>query len=149
MFDIGPNNLTPTCTAYLLALRQMCGEEVHAYSWLEGLIKVALVWDHLVDNDPVNHGALDEVMVIMITEWPRNPFLRKYGDYLMPTCAASISAWRYNTSRDLHYSVYREIPCAVAFLIGGNPLVEKTMPNLSSLVRKMKEEDDQRDGQAS
>jgi hypothetical protein len=127
----------------------MCASDLNAYVWLHQVIQVALVWDHVADGDAVDKQAFESAMRAVVTEWPMNPFLRKHADYVIPTAAASISAWKNNDSRDLHYSVYREIPCAVAFVLGGNPLVDKFMPKISELVKKMREEDDKRDAQDS
>lgn len=145
MFDIGRQPLSSTCVDYLGTLKEMCGNEVHAYTWLEQVIQTALIWDHLADGDQHDKEALDSVFMQLVTEWPLNPFLRKYAECLIPTVVASISAWRQKLSRDLDYSVYREVPCAVAFIIGGNALASKFMPKISQLVLQMRLEDDRRD----
>lgn len=146
MFDVGSPTLTPTCTEYINTIREMCGENIYARLWLEQVIQVALVWDHHIDEgDKKDPRMFNHAMTVLVTEWPLNPFLRKNAECLIPTVVASISAWKNNESRDLHYSVYREVPCSVAFVLGGNQLVEQFMPRISELAKKMAIEDDIRD----
>lgn len=145
-----PVRLTPTCNEYLTTLKAMCGENELAYRWLEQVINAALVWDHFVDGDAMNPALFEGTMQALVTEWPLNEFLRKNAYHLMPAVVAAIAAWRASyqegASKDLAYEVYRTIPAAVAFVLGGNPLVAEYMPKIAELVLKLRREDDRRDG---
>jgi hypothetical protein len=48
--------------------------------------------------------------------------------------------------KDKAYSIYEDVPSAVAFILGGQPRVDKFMPILRTLVKDLRQEDDIRDG---
>lgn len=146
MFDIGTTKVSPTFAAYLTTLEEMCGENLYAKIWLWQVVQVALIWDHHVDGDPIDPKMFDLAMTALVTEWPCNPFIRKNADFLIPTVVASIAAWKNsNGQRVLEYEPYRAIPAAVAFVLGGNDLVNTFMPKITELVLAMQKEDDLRD----
>lgn len=147
MLDTGDKPLTQNCREYLALLKELCADDMNAYGWLVQMIQIALVWDHIVDGDAVNPQRADEAIANVVLQWPVNPFLRTNAMSLAPVMAATVNAWRSGISRDLDYSVYREVPAAVAFIIGGNKRVETFMPRINALVKQLRLEDDERDGQ--
>ncbi len=148
LFDIGDKPISKTCQDYLALLEEMCGGDRNAYLWLTQVVQISLVWDHIVDGDPLNAARADEALTSVTTEWMVNPFLRKYGEYLAPTMVVALAAWKSKLSRHLDYAVYRDIPCAVAFVLGGNARVNEFMPRLNAIVNQMRLDDDERDYEA-
>lgn len=147
LFDVGNKPISATCRLYLSALKELCGDDQNAYDWLVQIIQIALVWDHIVDGDTMDRKRADEAITNVVLQWPVNPFLRNNAPSLVPVMAASVNAWRSGISRDLDYSVYRELPAAVAFIIGGSKRVEAFMPKINMLVQQLRLEDDARDEQ--
>lgn len=145
-----PIKLADTSQEYLNLVREMCGNEPMAFEWFQQLVYASLTWDHLKDGDAVNMPLLDRVMTALLTEWPNNPFLKKFSASLTPTMVSSITAWKFSyhpeSSRDLAYSVYSDVPAAMAFCIGGNELVDYYIPKIRELVLQMRKQDDLRDG---
>lgn len=147
---VEPIVLEKSSQEYLALLSEMCGPERHAYVWMEQLVRTALVWDHFIDKDAVNPDLVNYVMESLVTEWPLNPFLRKYAESLIPTVVAAISAWKFSYTegvpKDFAYNVYSDVPAAVAFIIGGNKKVQQYMPRIRNLVKTLCADDMKRDG---
>lgn len=135
---------------YMKLVEELCSPDVFAFDWYKQLLNAALMWDHLVDGDAADPLVVNRVMEFLITEWPINPFLKKYGEHLMPAMVAAIDAWKFSyrdgISKDFAYLVYADVPCAIAFVLGGNMRVRQFMPRIRELVLKLRLEDDVKDG---
>lgn len=144
-----PIVLSDTCQEYLAAVKELCRDEF-AFVFMRQLIDAALVWDHYSDGDALDPAMMDRTMLALMTEWPINPFLKKYSECLVPVLVGAISAWKHSynggVSKDLAYEVYATTPAAIAFILGGNDRVNEHMPKIRELVTKMKDEDSLRDG---
>jgi hypothetical protein len=144
-----PVTMTKANREYLDAVKELCNDK-DAYSWFESLIDAAVMWDHIKDRDGLSPVLVESVMYRLTHEWPINPFIRKYGAYVVPTIAAATSAWKYsytnNAPKELAYLLYSEIPAAIAFILGGTERVIKFMPRIRELVQQMCNDDMKRDG---
>lgn len=151
-FDVKaePPVLSQAHQAYQGLLWDMCQPNQSAFVFLVQVIGAALTWDHLIDDDAVDKGLLDQVFKSMFTEWPINPFVVQFGQSLVPTISSCISDWQYSymdgASKDCAYSIYTDLPAAVAFILGGQQKVDQFMPRIRRLVAKLREEDDVKDG---
>jgi len=140
-----PTNLHLTYTEAIAAL---CGPNRAAYDWLDQLLEVWLTWDHIADNDVIDKAMAGRVFENLLLAWTVNPFWQKYKELLTPVLNNVISAWRDGqlaSSGAKDYDVYTEVPCAVAYLLGGTALVKQHMPDLRWLVAKIRAEDDAKD----
>lgn len=146
---IEPLTFAPSTQDYLNVLREMTMGDDYAFSILNDVIHIALVWDHVFDRDGLNVQLFNRVMTTLITEWPINPFMQKYGPYITPTFSSAINAWLCSyepgAPKQWAYQVYAEVPAAVAFALGGNARVQAFMPRIRALVEVMCDEDNRRD----
>lgn len=133
------------------ALRAMCGPNQAAWHWLYQWLEVTITWDHIVDSDVIDKEMADRAFESLLIDWTLNPFWQKYKELLTPVLANVISAWKGSNepySRDTNvkaWDAYTEIPCAVAFLLGGQSGVARTMPEIRRLVHLMRLEDAAKD----
>jgi len=135
---------------YFAVLREICGQNELAYRWMEQAILCATVIDHIADGDPIDYRLFDETMKGLILEWGINSFFCKYAQNLIPVMSTVLATWQHSAgefARSSHYQVYTAIPCAVAFLLGGQGLVDKISPRLFEAVNKLLLEDNERDDQ--
>lgn len=143
-----PMQVTQTQDDYFKLLQEICGDNKLAYGWLWQAIEVASIVDHVMDGEIIDLRHFDMVMKGVLLEWGLNEFFLKNSRYLLPTMSAALSAWQHATGemkRVKHYDIYTELPCAVAFMRGGQPLVDQFSPRLRSLVEQLMIEDNIRD----
>lgn len=138
--------MTPLHYEYAETLKAMCGQDVHAYTWLLQLMEVCLTWDHIVDGDPLDVQMAERSFEAMLLEWPLNPFWNRAKEFLAPVMSNAIAAWRFG-QRTKEYDVYTEVPCAVAFILGGTPLVKQFSTKIREISKQMIEEDNTKDSQ--
>ncbi len=148
--DVEPPAPTPGVTECLALIAEMTASEPLATRWIHQVIETALVWDHVADKDPIDFQMTDRVFKNLTTEWPMNGFLIKYAASLMPVLSSAISEWQasYLEGMPKHgaYAIYTDVPSAVAYIIGGQDLVDKYMPRIRKLVHELHLEDEIRDG---
>lgn len=146
-----PASFSPNNHAYRDLIKQICGDNINAYVWMEQLVEVALTWDHLIDGDAVHYTMADRAFKSMLTEWPLNPFFTVNAPSLLPVLSHAISDWQYSymdgAQKDSAYSIYADVPSAIAYILGGQARVDKYMPQLRKTVHLLKLEDDKRDGE--
>lgn len=142
--------MTPTKTQenFFAMLQEICGSDGNAYRWLCQAIQCATCIDHVMDNDLIDYALFDETMKSILLEWGVNEFFLKNSRYLVPVMSAALSAWQHSTGemkRVKHYDIYTELPCAIAFMRGGQALVDKFSPRLRAIVEQLMLEDEIRD----
>lgn len=141
---------TKTQDSFFETLQEICGDNKLAYRWLWQAVEVASILDHVTDGDKINLQHFDTIMKGVLLEWGINDFYKKNSLFLTPVMSSALSAWQHSTGemrRSAHYQVYTALPCAVAFLLGGQERVDKHSPRLYSLVEQLMLEDNIRDGQ--
>jgi len=129
--------------AYSKRVAAMCGTNQAACRWLEELLEVWLTWDHIEDNDVIDKAMANRVFENLLLAWTVNPFWQQYKELLTPVLANAISAWRSGGEKE--YDVYTEVPCAVAYLLGGQALVAAHLPGIRDLIRSIRADDDATD----
>lgn len=135
---------------YLDQVRQMCGANEQAFVWFLAVLETATVWDHCIDGDGVAPAMADRVFTALTTEWPLNDWWLQHRAALVPALVAARSAWRWSNRpaapKFKAYDIYTEIPATMAWLIGGNALVERAIPTIRELAFALMHEDEARDG---
>lgn len=108
---------------------ELCCGAPEAALWILQCVELATHWDHVQDGDPVDVVRFKEVLLRVLVEWPRNAFYSANARYLAPVMLNAILAWESSDSHQLlrikAYDVATEIPCAVAWVIGGESLARK------------------------
>lgn len=123
--------------AYAALLQEMCGpDHPDACAWLQQLLCLTVTWDHIRDNDPIDKQVAATAFEAALLDWPANEFWQAHRMILRPVLANAISAWLHSDrgERIKAYDVYSEVPCAVAFLLGGVRLLAAYSPRLRALV---------------
>ena len=116
----------------------ICSDSPWACRWLHQALNASQVWDNCVDqNDKPNPDQADGVFMALITEWPMNPWFNANKAILVPVMVNAISAWRFSDSdkraRQRAYDVGTELICTTAYLLGGQALVDKHLPDVRRL----------------
>lgn len=131
-------------------LKEMLQEHPHAFEWVKDLFNASLLWDHIVDRDDIDVDAADDSFMAMWVRWPLNPFFDKFKHVLVPVVVNAISAWKWSnapgTPKIKAFDIYNEVPCTVAFLCGGQPMVDQYIQRLRDINYVNQMEDDERDG---
>lgn len=147
--EIEPLTSSPCHAGCLKIVKEMCGNNELAWNWLNQAYAMALTWDHLVDGDPIDYAQSDYAFKSVLVEWPNNPFLRDNARSLTPVMASAISSWQASYMDDMPkdgaYSIYGDLAAAVAFIIGGQFLVDRYIPTLRKRIREIVIEDDRKD----
>ena len=140
--------MTEANQSYFNLISSICKSSPDAERWLLQAIEAASVWDHALDGDEPDKGQTDRTMMALMTEWPLNPFFNKFAPVLIPSMVNAIANWRSSdeTSNKLWaYSVYIDLPTIVAYLLGGQPLVDEFADQIRRRALEMMVEDDSRD----
>lgn len=144
-----PLTSSPLHLECLSLVKAMCGDNQLAWVWLNQAFSVALTWDHLVDGDAMDYGQADFAFKSMLLEWPNNSFFINNARSLTPVMASAISSWQASyldgMPKDGAYAINGDLSAAVAFLIGGQHLVDKYIPRLRRLIRAIVLEDMKKD----
>lgn len=65
-----------------------------AAEFIDSIYNVLHLWDDLIDHDkPVTDMQVNDAFYAILIEIPRNPFYRKYFDFLNPILANAITNW--------------------------------------------------------
>lgn len=143
------NPMRESNKAFYEVVAQMCGGSAtgqQAREWLAQLWALALLWDHLVDNDPVNIAQAELALEAVVTKWPVNAFFLKHGPILAPVLANALAAWR-SGGRARHYDVYTEPALAVAFALGGLDWQKQWAGRVHEAAARMRADDNAADNQ--
>lgn len=147
---VEPLALSEANQRYLGLVRQMCGVQQAAFAWFLCVLELATVWDHCIDGDGVAPAMADRVFTAVTTEWPMNEWWLTHRAALVPALVAARSAWRWSNRPDAPkfkaYDLYTELPAVMAWLIGGNALVETALPGIRECALALLAEDERRDG---
>ena len=119
-----------------------CGDNIHAQVWLLDVFNLALTWDHLADNDPLDLDVADDVFEAVLLRWPTNEFWRANQVLLIPVLSNAIAAWRGGDG----YQVYVDIPLAIAYILGGSDARDALNKQLRMSAANLRKHDDQKDG---
>lgn len=147
-----PQSSVPTHKhqAYNRLLAELCGSDKGAYVWLQQMLELMLTWDHVVDGDELDLGMVDRVFENALLDWPLNPFWQTNAFRLGPVLSACIAAWRDDATNPIKgWDGYTELPCAVAFILGGQTRVNQFSEHLRRLADEMRVEDNQTDERKS
>ena len=137
--------IAPLIQEYHAIIKAFCSKTEGAYLWFNQLLGVLLTWDHIEDGDPLCKATANRAFEAAVLQWPFNPFLQANRERLTTAMVSALSAWRYENARPAaafmdrrHASsknedMYTEVPCAMAMIIGGLPLVGRVMPRLRQL----------------
>lgn len=133
---------------YLSVVRELCAPNSNASLWLEDVFRLAMLWDHIVDGDPVDVDEADKLFESILLTWPANPFYTQFGLLLTPLLSSIISTWRASNSGDAKANdclVYVDLPLSVAFLLGGAIWRDKFDSKIRHLSSKMRDLDNDRE----
>lgn len=130
-------------------LGSCCNGNEAALNWLDQVRVIAMEWDHVIDNDPIDRGAFDVAMVTALVKWQLDPFFQANKASLLPVVLNAITAWRHANQSGYKikaFDVYSEIGTAIALITGGVDFALSISPSLRDLCVKVMLEDDERDG---
>lgn len=132
-----------------IEMRAICANEPLAFDWFYSMVDAVMTWDHIIDDDPVDKERADKAFRSLILGWPINSWFLKYREILVPIMSNCLSSWRFSNEEDAKiksYDFMTEIPCAIAFILGGQSLVDRHIPNIRRLAFKRFKEDELEDG---
>ena len=122
---------------YDVILREACANDAFAFAWVQQVKDLALLWDHLVDKDPIDVQLAETTLEAVLLQWPFNPFYAKNGQHLALVLSNVIAQWRngnLTNNRLAQYALYLELPCAVAYIMGGAVLRDSVTPKIMALI---------------
>jgi len=121
-----------------------------ARQWLNEWFETTLVWDHVVDDDPIDKEQTHRVFKALVCQWAFNQFWIDHRASLVPSLVTAISAWDFSNLKGeskIHaYEMYTNPITTVLFIVGGIALVDQHMPQIRRLLIERMEEDDLEDG---
>jgi hypothetical protein len=138
--------VTPKSVEYQAMLQELCAGCPEAYEWLLAVLDLAMTWDHLVDGDCIDNEVAERAFKALLFRWPYNAFWLRNASILAPVLSNAITAWR-SGGRVKEYDLYSELPCTVAYLLGGHALAEHWSPRIRKLTAELMAEDNQLDNQ--
>lgn len=123
--------VTDSDRAFQAMAFEMCGDAKAAAIWIVQVAELATHIDHVVDGDPLDKARFVGVMLKVLSEWPTNAFYREHAHRLAPVVMNAFTAWEASGTgiqRIKAYDVATEIPKAVAFCLGGEPMARQWAP---------------------
>lgn len=129
---------------YLSAVAEICKPQPLAYRWFEQVLEVALLWDHIVDGDPIDAVEAETALQAATLTWVHNVWYVQNAASLTPVLMNCLSAWKHG-GRVKQYDPYTELPCTLAMLLHGPAGVHRWLPKLRTLVDQERWEDTRRD----
>jgi hypothetical protein len=131
---------------YLAVMQDVCKNEPAAFRWFVQVMDAALLWDHIVDGDPIDRESANRTMTAITMDWILNDWFHKSRVALIPILSGCLTAWKNAGpgSRESYYA-YVQIPNAICLLLHGQAGVDKYMPTINSLVERERFDDMRRD----
>lgn len=138
--------VTKTHQDYLALVAEICSGHPMAYRWFCQVMEAALVWDHVVDGDPVSTKDANATFVAMSLEWINNPFFYAHRAALTPVLMNAIGAWMHSKPDTVKgYDLYTELPTTLALVIHGTEAAQKCGGAIRHLIERERWEDTRRD----
>jgi hypothetical protein len=138
--------VTPKSQQWMDLMAEVLAGHPEAYQWLCEVCDVAMTWDHIIDGDPIDTEVATRAFEATLFHWPYNPFWQRNAASLTPVLSNAVAAWK-SGNRLKEFDLYSELPCAVAYLVGGRPLVEAYSPRIRKLTDELIAEDNLKDNQ--
>lgn len=135
---------TPTQSAYLALVKEICGPCTAAYRYFLLACEAGLLWDHIVDGDPIDRSRADEVFAAITTDLVFNDWYIANRLYLTALQIDAIAAWKFG-NRDNNYQFYRSLPLGLATILHGYSGAMKWAPKIYEIVGCEEWEDTRRD----
>ena len=108
-----------------------------AANWLWSLGNLALLWDHIRDEDPLDREHSERALTEVVFGWAVNPFWIEYRLALLPVMVCALEAWKSDWlpgQRIKAYDVATEGFTAVAYILGGMGLAREWSPRVRELM---------------
>ncbi len=141
---------TETQVAIQARMTEICGDNLFALQFWQGLCDSVLTWDHITDDQEVDKTQAHRAFTYLLVDAPLNPFFDKYKESIVPVIMNAVSAWQFSNEdgapKIKAFDIYTEIACTMAFIIGGREAVEKHIPEIRRLQWQNCQEDDALDG---
>jgi hypothetical protein len=131
-----------------LLVLEMCNAagQPLAWDWFRGLMDAAQTWDHVVDGEAVDRVVADRAFVALTTEWPVNAWFQQHRAALVPALVAAIDAWRASDrpggDRAGAFAVGTDVVAVMAWLLGGQVMVDRFMPRVRALALEVRRRND-------
>ncbi len=129
---------------------EICADCPDAAAYIFSLFNLAMTWDHIEDDDPLDKDMAGRAFEAVVTQWPANTFFIQHSAILSVVNANCLSAWKATNEKKSPkikaLDVFCETVCAVCFILHGYEGVEKWMPEYRELIWKICVEDDLKDG---
>jgi hypothetical protein len=138
--------VTPKSAEWLGVMAEMLVGHPAAIEWVVEACDLAMTWDHIIDGDPIDTEVATRAFEATLFHWPYNPFWQRNAASLTPVLSNAVAAWK-SGNRLKEFDLYSELPCAVAYLVGGRPLVEAYSPRIRKLTDELIAEDNLKDNQ--
>ena len=132
---------TPLHKEYLSVVQEICAAEPMAYRWFEQVMDAALLWDHVIDDDPIDKTRADAAFHALTIEWINNDWFYRNRAFLTPVLMNAITAWRAQDS----YYLYTELPGVLALIFKGTKGADEYGRKIRHLIEREKWEDLRRD----
>ena len=131
---------------YLEAVQEICRPEPLAFRWFCQVLDTALLWDHIIDGDPIDKEGANRAFQALTMDWVFNDWFIRNRASLVPVLNGCMEAWKNNDhpGSDGSYSIYTQLPAALALLIRG-PEGSKMLPPIYEMIRTERFQDMRRD----
>lgn len=116
--------VSPNWSRYLRQLDEWCSPFAGATDWYRDLLNYTLVWDHVVDGDPIHRAHADVSFEAVLIKWPFNNFWQNYQRELVPLLSDWIAKWRADGESMGAWIGYVTIPMFMLTKIRGAEFAE-------------------------
>ena len=129
---------------------EICGDNLYALQFWQGICDAVLTWDHIEDGLEVDQQMAHRAFSYLLLDAPLNRFFDKYKESIVPVLVNAVSSWQFSNEdgapKIKAFDIYTEIACTMAFIIGGRKAVDKYIPEIRRLSWQNCQEDDLKDG---
>lgn len=140
-------NQTPTQRQYMELVQEICGPNTAAYRWFSQAMDAALLWDHVVDGDPIDKERAHGTFQALTMDWAFNEFYHANRLPLVTAWSNCVDTWRNGLQGESPdaFLLYTQLPATLCLLLHGQAGLDKYMPRIHALIKRERFEDRRRD----
>jgi hypothetical protein len=130
--------LTPNKIAYYDLAKEICNDDIYAVRFLAQARAASELYRQLNEGKPIDVKKAKDTLEAMATEWVVSPFLRTYGQSIVPSLVSALEKYRSGDVK--HCPIDTELLTAVTYIFRGNDGVREYMPRVRDLSDKILKE---------
>jgi hypothetical protein len=130
--------LTANKIAYYDLINEITNNDPYAIRFLSQAREASELYRKLNEGKPIDLDKAKDTLEAMATEWVVSPFLKNFGQSLVPSLVSALE--KYRSEKLTHCPIDTELVTAVCYIFKGTDGVKEFMPRVRELSDKIMKE---------